>query len=286
MRRAGPADLPAIAAFLAAEADYAMFALSNLATDGLAVDGGANPPRAMFAWIAGEPVSAFIAITAEGMLLPVLPSRAAEHWRAVAPDLAGRRAFGLTGAAPAARAGFEVLGLDRAGSVLNRDEPHFALDLADLEVPPGHDSFTVIRPGEAERPVLEAWRAAYHLEVMGTAPAQAEAVARRDTDRALALDTVRLILRDGEPVSQAGINAAAEGIVQVGGVYTPPALRGQGLARHAVAALLAEHRAAGVTRAVLFAASEAAARSYVALGFRRIGEYRLALFDPPVEIGR
>ncbi|MGR3453445.1 GNAT family N-acetyltransferase [Pseudooceanicola sp.] len=286
MRRARPADVPAIGAFLAAHADVAMFALSNLASDGLAVEGGVNPPRSMFAWIAGDPVSAFIAITAEGMLLPVLPERASEHWRAVAPDLAGRRAFGLTGGADTARAGFDVLGLGRAGSVLNRDEPHFALDLAALEVPPGHERFTVVRPGEAERPVMEAWRAAYHLEVLGTAPAQAEAVARRDTDRALALDTTRLILRDGVPVSQAGINAAAEGIVQIGGVYTPPELRGQGLARHAVAALLAEKRTAGVARAVLFAASAAAARSYVAIGFRRIGEYRLALFDPPVEIGR
>lgn len=284
MRRADPGDIPAIRAFLATHADVAMFPLSNIDTDGLAVEGAANPPRSMFVWIDGTPVSAFVAITAEGMILPVLPDDPATHWAGAAPELIGHRAFGLAGEARAARAGFEALGLAGIAATINRDEPHFALQLAALEVPEGHGQFEVIRPGEAQRAVMEAWRAAYHIEVLGTAPMQAQAVAKRDTDRAFRLDTYRMILRDGRPVSQAGINAAAGEIVQIGGVYTPPELRGQGLARHAVAALLAEKRAQGVTRAVLFAASEAAARAYVAIGFRRIGDYTLSLFDPPVEI--
>jgi RimJ/RimL family protein N-acetyltransferase len=284
MRRAHAADIPAIRAFLAAQADVAMFPLSNIDTDGLAVAGGDNAARAMFVWIDGAPVTAFIAITAEGMLLPVLPQAPAVHWQAAAPDLAGHRAFGMAGEARAARSGLEVLGLSGTGSALDRDEPHFTLELDALELPAGHDGFTLTRPGPDDRRLMEAWRASYHIEVLGTAPDQAMAVAARDIARALERDTYRILWRDGAPVSMAGINAAAPGIVQIGGVYTPPELRGTGFARHAVAGLLAEKRAAGITRAVLFAASEAAARAYVAIGFRRIGDYTLTLLDPPVEI--
>jgi predicted GNAT family acetyltransferase len=57
-------------------------------------------------------------------------------------------------------------------------------------------------------------------------------------------------------------------VVQVGGVYTPPALRGKGHARLALALHLAEARGKGVGRAILYAFSEPAARAYRAIGFQ------------------
>ena len=74
-----------------------------------------------------------------------------------------------------------------------------------------------------------------------------------------------------------GFNARLPQIVQVGGVYTPPALRGQGHARRAIGQQLAQARAAGVQRAVLFAASDRAASTYRALGFEQIGLWTLLL---------
>ncbi len=59
---------------------------------------------------------------------------------------------------------------------------------------------------------------------------------------------------------------------------TPPELRGRGYARAAVALHLAEARDAGVPRAILFAANEAAARAYRAIGFRPGGYMRMMLF--------
>lgn len=38
---------------------------------------------------------------------------------------------------------------------------------------------------------------------------------------------------------------------------------------------------AATTRAVLFANNAAAARAYEAIGFNRIGQYRVALFETP-----
>lgn len=76
------------------------------------------------------------------------------------------------------------------------------------------------------------------------------------------------------PLAMTGFNAQIADMVQVGHVYTPPARRGRGHARRAVALHLA---ASGVRRATLFSANGAAARAYRATGFRQIGDWALIL---------
>lgn len=83
----------------------------------------------------------------------------------------------------------------------------------------------------------------------------------------------------------AGINARLPDIVQIGGVYTPPEARGRGHARRALAGLLRWCREAGVRRSVLFAYSTQAARAYEALGYKRVGDYRVTLLAEPTVIG-
>jgi predicted GNAT family acetyltransferase len=85
-------------------------------------------------------------------------------------------------------------------------------------------------------------------------------------------------------VAGTGFNARLPGIVQVGGVWVPPPLRRQGLARGAVALHLLEARTEGVGRAILFSASDHAARAYRSLGFREIGRFTLLLFREPQEV--
>ena len=78
---------------------------------------------------------------------------------------------------------------------------------------------------------------------------------------------------DGTPVSLCTHNARVRDYVQIGGVWTPPELRGRGYARRVVAGALRVAKREGVTRAVLFTENPAARRSYEALGFRRVGEF-------------
>ncbi|WP_299210464.1 hypothetical protein [uncultured Tateyamaria sp.] len=46
-------------------------------------------------------------------------------------------------------------------------------------------------------------------------------------------------------------------------------------------AQLTQARDNGVRRAILFAASKAAEAAYAAIGFRRIGTYRVVMFNTP-----
>ncbi len=47
-------------------------------------------------------------------------------------------------------------------------------------------------------------------------------------------------------------------------------------------ALLAEAAAGGARQAVLFANNPAAVRAYRAIGFRQVGDYRIAFLDTPM----
>ena len=136
---------------------------------------------------------------------------------------------------------------------------------------------------DGDRSLLIRWREAYHLESLGTEPGKARAAAQKDIDGYIQRDSHRLLMVDDQPVSMTGFNATLPEIVQIGGVFTPPALRGRAYARTAVALHLTEARAAGVRRAVLFAASNAAVSAYVAIGFAPAGTFSLVLFSDQME---
>jgi predicted GNAT family acetyltransferase len=128
------------------------------------------------------------------------------------------------------------------------------------------------------------WRAAAMVETQGMPPDEAPAKAAKDVRAWLDADSHRVLLHDGRPVALTGFNAILPEIVQIGGVYTPPDLRGRGYARQAVALHLADVRAGGTTRAVLFAATPAAVRAYRAIGFQPAADVALVLFRQPATL--
>ena len=94
-----------------------------------------------------------------------------------------------------------------------------------------------------------------------------------------------LVEHNGKPVACTAFNSATKEAVQVGGVWTPPELRGRGYARCAVAASLLDARAEGVDKAILFTGVNniSAQKAYVALGFEHVGDYRILLLRPPIK---
>ena len=131
---------------------------------------------------------------------------------------------------------------------------------------------------------------AYEIESLG-AEADEElrsAAARRVTDL-IEAGHLWVALSRGTPVSMAAFNAVlspdsasgAGGMVQLGGVYTPPVQRGRGFAQTAVAGALLAARERGIQRAVLFTSNPSAVRTYERVGFRRVGEYAVAVLVRP-----
>lgn len=276
MIRAVAADRPDIRRFLYEYAPIAMFPLANLENHGMA--GG--HPRAVSFWIDRQAgtgaLRAVIAVCEDGTVMPVCPSGSLAQARRA---LAGLQVSGLLGAAPQVAALRLALDLPPQARV-DLVQPHYALTLAAMTMP-ACTGLSLQPLAAAPRDLVLGWRADYLRGTGFAASGDVAAVAAKDIDAALAADSHRVLIADGAPVAMTGFNARLPQIVQVGGVYTPPALRGRGLARRAVALHLAQAQAAGVGRAILFAASAAAARAYCALGFSRIGDYAIVLFDGP-----
>jgi RimJ/RimL family protein N-acetyltransferase len=283
IRSAGSADAAAVEAFLLRHVDQAMFPLTNLRSHGLG-DGDfvSDHTHAMRVWVVGPGLRGIIGVTRQGMLLPMLPDGGDLAGLAAALD--GLDLTGSVGPAVQVRRVLDALGLSGKPTVRDEDEPGFTLDLAALRVP-DHPEARLIMPDEDHRALLTSWRAAYHVEVLGTAAEKVTARAEADIAGYLAKGSHRVLLVRGEAVAMTGFNATLPEIVQIGGVYTPPALRGRGYARLAVALHLDQARLKGVTRAVLFAANAAAARAYQAIGFQPAAPVGLVLFDAVQRVG-
>ena len=276
---AGPNDRAAIETLLAARIDQAMFPLVNLRDHGLTPGDFPGPhDHAQRIWRTGN---SLIALTRAGMILPLLDG--SPDLSGLKPVLHGLTITGAVGPAASARPVLAELGLDRLPTATDRDEPGFTLALDRLSLPdlPG-TRLRPIRP--ADLPFLIDWRQTYIGEVLGGTGAEARDRAEAELASYLKRDSHRLLLHHDRPVAMTGFNATQPEIVQVGGVYTPDALRGKGYARRAVALHLAEARDRGVSRAVLFAASAAAARAYRAIGFQPSTTFTLFLLSTPARI--
>ncbi len=275
MRRLGEADRLVVEAFLQARIETSMFPLSNLVRHGMA--GG--HPHAMTFWGAGEPLEGVLGLTEGGMVLPQLPPALAGEGVVA---LSGHRVLGIVGDGEQVAALQSALGPSESPPQLDREEALMSLALTDLMMPTT-EGLSLAPLSAAPRDLLVRWRAASEREALG-AGENAEAEAEADVAAWLAAGSHRVLLRDGQPVAMTGFNARLPRIVQVGAVWTPTELRGQGLARAAVALHLLEARTEGVERAILFTANLFAARAYRALGFSEIGRFRLLLFGGPREV--
>ncbi|WP_294230796.1 GNAT family N-acetyltransferase [uncultured Shimia sp.] len=267
------ADLVWIEPFLREHVQSSMFFLSNLKEHG--IDGTAD--RAMRIWALDDDRKGLFALSNGGMILMQAPDATKEDWLATRAFWAERELNGCLGDGVQVAAFFKATGMGDRPMSLNEDEPGYRLELAQLRMPEC-GGFSIVPLGEEHRALAVEWRMAYHGEVLGTPAHKCAEVAAQDIARCIERDTHRILLRDGVPVSKTGFNATLPDTVQIGGVYTPPELRGQGLARRAVALHLQEARDKGAKLAILFAANEAAARAYESIGFERNGTFSLMMF--------
>ena len=279
------ADLDLVQSFLAKHADGSMILRGNLLLDGIVDRGGR--------W-AGVYAGAFDEL---GVLRAVV-AHFHRHGNVIlqaendeALDAAVKRVVaasgspvrGLLGPRALVRRARSQLNLDSAPARYDEDEGLYALDLARLQAPPLlADPLIALRawqPDDAE--LYLTWYRDYDSASLGAADdAALHDRLRENFARALQLGERCLLTRNGAPCATSTFNARLPDMVQVGGVYTPPSLRGRGYARAAVAQSLLDARARGVRRAILFTGEDnvAAVRAYRALGFERIGDFAIILF--------
>jgi GNAT superfamily N-acetyltransferase len=276
IRLLSQSDSAALEEFLLGHRDSSMFLRSNARRAGL-VDRG-EPFQASYAAAFRE--GRIVAVAAQswtGMVQVQAPERTAEVVSACVAA-SGRKVTGLSGPLEQVRRGRAALGLEAAPATLAADEGLFGLELSELVVPSSLANGTIVcrAPRPEERAVLLEWRVAYDIEALGaTASKAGRERAAAFLDAQIADQNAWVALLDGVLVSLSAFNASLPDIVQLGGNYTPPELRGRGYARAVVAASLEVARERGASRAVLFTNRPSAIRCYQGLGFRRVGDFGL-----------
>ena len=280
IRRAAPADAAAIADFLARHIETSMFLLGNLEAHGIGDTPHPHGTRFLLRLTDGD-ITGVFGWTNGGYAMPQWPAMTPPEAQECVAAMRGVHLRGITGPPDQVALMLGVLPVAPVDWATNRDDPLMVRALDDLPAATAH-----LRPAEApDRALLEGWFAAYLRETGTSGAATLRLTATARAQAAIGSDTIRLLMHEGRPVAMGALNARAGDAVQIGGVYVAPEHRGKGLAGQLVISHLAELKAKGIRRAILFAASSAAERAYARIGFRRIGFFRVALLARPVSLG-
>jgi RimJ/RimL family protein N-acetyltransferase len=199
-----------------------------------------------------------------------------------------RRLAGIFGPVAQVHAARTELGLADIALLKNTDEDLLALALPDLRVPAilAGETVRCRVAGEADFALLLEWRAAFRQAALNDIPGEhLDRNSRADINKLLPAGNL-FILENGGPLACCSFNARLPDTVQIGNVWTPPALRGKGYARAIVAGALAIAARAGVREAVLSTGRHnvAALAAYRSLGFERVGDYATVTISPLIAL--
>ena len=289
LRILAPGDEAVLEAFLLQRIASSMFLLGNSRAVGLSDSGKRFHGTYAAAFVADAMVGVVGHFWNGNSILEVPPVHAAELC-AYAIKQSGRLLAGLLGPANQVAAALTGLGLGPTQLRLDSIESLFRLSLDELRVPSQLASGAVharaARTSDLE--LLTAWRVAYSIEALNE-PDTGELFesSRAAEERGIADGQIWVAEVDGTPVATSGFNASVAEAVQIGGVYTPPALRSRGYARAALAQSLLDARARGIASSLLFTGDDnlAAQHAYQALGFERIGDYRITMLTSALSLG-
>lgn len=279
-------DEPVLDTFLLPYAESSMFLIGNMRASGL-VDNGQAYTGTYAAAFEDERIIGVVAHYWNQNLIFQAPVHLDLLWRA-AVEASQRPVAGLIGPNDQVSAVKEILQIDESKIQFDELENLYSLRLKDLRIPDELSSGKLrgrqIAPHDLE--LLTQWGVAYSVETLGDIDTpQLWKRCRMSAEGSLNERRTWILEDGGKPVACSSFNAAIKEAVQVGGVWTPPELRNRGYGRSVVAASLLDARCEGVEKSILFTGEGnlTAQKVYAALGFERIGKYRLMLLRLPVD---
>jgi uncharacterized protein len=277
-----PGDEMLLESFLLQHTDTSMFLRSNWREAGLA-DQSARFQGTYIAAILDANIVAVAAHYWNGMVVVQAPVYLPKVVQ-TAVSQSHRAISGIAGPAAQVEASKQILGLANRPTNLDEHEILFSLALPDLQIPPSLASgeLTCRLPHPEEFDLLSEWCVAYNVETLKQSKTpDLYTTCRQGIELRQATARHWVLVAGDTPVAYTTFNARLPDIVQIGGVWTPPALRGKGYAKSVVAGSLLEARSHGVERAILFTNCEnlAAQAAYRGIGFQATGEeFGLVLF--------
>lgn len=196
-----------------------------------------------------------------------------------------RSVAGILGPNIQAEHAINKLGLSEFSFGVNSNEGLYEINLEalnELDVP---SNMKVVYAQDVPKSILTLWMKGYNIEALGVADSNdINAKVEEDLNRRFKQNDTWVLLLDDTPVALSAFNARLADMVQVGPVWTPPEYRNKGYARLLLAYTLYQEKLKGTKQAILFTDNPAAIKVYLAIGFEKIGHYRLALLEKPINL--
>jgi RimJ/RimL family protein N-acetyltransferase len=242
---------------------------------------GPRPDRPLLGWWRPDTgpdlvAGAFLHTPEFPVFLTQLSTQAATELAAEL-DTAGRVVLGINAEEESAEA-FASAWRHRTGACAEVRRRMRLFRLGELVWPDPRPEGSARRAAEPDRDLLIEWLDAFAREV-GDPPGQDHGAA---ADERLSYGGMTVWEVGGAPVSIAGITRAVAGMVRVGPVYTPPALRQRGYAGAATAAVSQAALDAGAREVVLYTdlANPTSNALYQRLGYRPVEDRVVMSFAP------
>ena len=177
------------------------------------------------------------------------------------------------------------LGFTRACFSINSNEGLYEINLEALNEFSMSSNMSVVAAQDIPKRLLIQWMKNYDIEALGASNDETvEQKVEEHWNRRLKKNDSWVLLLDGIPVALSAFNARFRDMVQIGPVWTPPEYRNKGFARLLLAYTLNQEKLKGTNKAILFTDNPSAIKAYLAIGFRKIGDYRLALLEKPTMV--
>jgi len=167
---------------------------------------------------------------------------------------------------------------------VNRKETLYTISASQLKRPSQLDEnrHYLIPLQQLDKDILFQWLWDYEIEAMHQVPGDAlKHHVNLRIDRFMQDEDCWALLQNEEPVALCGFNARIPDMVQLGPVFTPKTYRSKGFAKIMVYLAL---KSSQVQSAILFTDNPAATKAYQAIGFKPIGEYRLAILTQKTNV--
>lgn len=179
----------------------------------------------------------------------------------------------------------ENLGLSERSFRINSNEGLYGINLEALNELTIPQHMNVVSTQDVPKSILIEWMKSYDIEALGALNNETlEKQAQEQWNLRLKKNNSWVLLLEGTPVALSAFNARLADMVQVGPVWTPPEYRNKGFARLLLSYTLHQEKLQGTKQAILFTDNPAAIKAYLAIGFKKIGNYRLALLKKPAHL--
>lgn len=280
IRLLNSSDYHALTSFLALHAETSMFLLSNIERGGLEYKGEVYQGQYWGSFDPRKNITGVLVHYWNNNLMLQTPNliclgELTDHFK----NNISRPVAGILGDNLQAQQLIYKLELHDAEYNINSNDHLYGLNLKHWNPPDQKVEHHIMNADLLPSDILFHWIKDYEIEALNNSPQEHNFNNYIETrvQRLQSSNNCWALVINNIPVSLAGFNATTSSMVQIGPVWTPPEHRCKGYCTKLLSTILLNAKMRNIQKAILFTDNIHAAKLYQKLGFKKCGNFKIAL---------